>query len=323
MSEKISVIVAIFDIEKYVRRCLDSILAQTYRELEIILVDDGSTDSCGAICDEYGGRDARVKVIHKKNGGLADARNAGIAVATGSFYIFVDGDDYLAPQMVQRLMETQRAADADITLCGYMCVDEAGNHQQPPHRMPKAFARAHTGREVLSGTALEKTWVYWLVSWNKLYRASLFDSVRYPVGKLHEDAFIMHRLYYAANRVACCDEMLYYYVQRPDSITNRRYSAQRLDEAEAFLDWIDLALEKRLSKHAVRAFFYQFEHIIYASYGRAKRGDQRVKERRAKLYGEFKTRFSALRHFSGGPAFKLRVLAMLLRANLAEHRILA
>ena len=323
MSETVSVIVAIYDGKRYLRPCIDSILAQTYAQLEIILVDDGSTDGCGGICDAYGGRDARVKVIHKKNGGLADARNAGIAAATGEFYAFVDGDDYLAPQMIERLLAAQRQADADITICRYVCVDEQGREEKPRHRMPRPFARARTGREVLSGTPLEKTWVYWLVSWNKLYRASLFDALRYPVGKLHEDAFIMHRLYYAANRVACCDETLYYYVQRPNSITNRRYDAQRLDEAEAFLDWVDLALDKRLGAHAVRAFFYQFEHIIRTSYDRAELGDEGVARRRAKLYGEFKKRFGALIAFGGGPAYTMRVLRMRLRAWLAERRVSA
>ncbi len=320
MAETISVIVAIYDVERYLRRCIDSILAQTYRELEIILVDDGSTDGCGAICDEYAVRDRRVKVIHKENGGLADARNAGIAAATGVFYTFVDGDDYMSPLMIQRLYNAQKQSDADITICRYNCVDEEGHEEALRHSMPHAFRRARTGREVLSGTALEKTWVYWLVAWNKLYRASLFDKLRYPAGKLHEDVFIMHRLYYAANRVDSCDDALYYYVQRPDSITNRRYTAQRLDEAEAFLDWIDLALDKGLGAHAVRAFFYQFEHIIRLSYDRAEHGDARVQARRVKLYGEFKKRYPVLMRFGGGPAFKLRVMRMRLRAWLAERQ---
>ena len=121
--DKISIIIPVYNVETYIHKCIGSVLAQTYRNIEVILVDDGSPDNSGIICDEYAKKDKRVIVIHKKNGGLSDARNAGIDAATGDYIVFVDSDDYIAPDMIEKLYETQKRNNADITVCGYRWVE--------------------------------------------------------------------------------------------------------------------------------------------------------------------------------------------------------
>lgn len=234
----ISVIVPIYKVEKYLRRCVDSILAQTYGDLEVILVDDGSPDGSGMICDEYAQKDSRVRVVHKKNGGLSDARNAGLEVATGEYIGFIDSDDYIHPQMYEKLLTALEQTGSQISLCGYAYVDEQTG----------AFDESYLSlnpitTEVLSRMqALEKINSYrsdsffYVTAWNKLYKRELFANARFMKGKLHEDEFIVHHLINMASSVATIEDILYYYVQRSGSIMNSRVTEKSLDIVEAMLD---------------------------------------------------------------------------------------
>ena len=234
-SDKISVIVPIYKVEKYIGKCVESIINQTHSNLEIILVDDGSPDTCGEICDAYAAKDTRVKVIHKENGGLSDARNAGIEVATGDYIGFVDSDDYIHSQMYEKLLGAILEHGADMSICSYECVDEEG----------EVITRENPIRtEVLSNiAALEKladpNWWYYTIACDKLYKKKLFDTVRFPKGKIHEDQFTVHELFYACEKIATITDKLYFYLQRNNSIMSTRIGISHLDDIEALCNRSD------------------------------------------------------------------------------------
>lgn len=243
MEELISVIVPVYKVEKYLRKCLDSVCGQTWNKLEIILVDDGSPDGCGAICDEYAEKDSRVKVIHKENGGLSDARNAGLEAAAGRYIGFVDSDDYIKPEMYESMLHKMKNEDVDLVVCGVLNVDEQGNvltGKQMP--MPEKDMRM-TGEEAL-GQLAGRNLICFGTAVNRLYKAELFQGIRFPVGRLHEDDFVAHRILGKCGKVYFLGESLYYYVQRPGSITMEVFSLKRLDGVDAWLDRAQYALEK-------------------------------------------------------------------------------
>ena len=217
MSSLISVIVPIYKVEDYLRKCVDSILNQTYKNLEIVLVDDGSPDHCGEICDEYAQMDSRITVIHKQNGGLSDARNAGIDVAHGEYIMFVDSDDYIANNMLEKLFFAIQTQDADMSLCNFLKVDDNGNTLNKKKSTVSIKNVVLTGLEAVQRLILNDGYHY-TIAWCKLYKAELFQEVRFPKGKYNEDEFVSHVLYAKCSRVACVEEALYYYVQRKDSI---------------------------------------------------------------------------------------------------------
>ncbi len=222
----ISVIVTVYNIREYIEKCIDSIKNQTYQHLEILVVDDGSNDGSGELCDNLATQDERIKVIHKPNGGLSDARNSALDVATGEYVAFVDGDDWIHPQMYELLLCAICSGDADISACNYT------------HNI-QDFNRTYNAQnieiEVLSGVDaflnIEKTLQ---MAWNKLYRRKLFSKIRYPIGRLHEDEYVLLDILYNAKRVSIVDYRLYFYTVRDDSIM-ANMSIKRIDDIiEAF-----------------------------------------------------------------------------------------
>lgn len=234
MDVLISVIVPVYKVEKYLDRCVESIIAQSYNALEIILVDDGSPDCCGQKCDLWAVKDSRIKVLHKANGGLSDARNAGIRAAAGEYIIFVDSDDYIAPEMIARLYQAAVHAKAPMAICDVCCIDDAG---VPAGKSEDSPLRDEilTAEQILPRFYQEKG-LFYIVAWNKLYHRSLLDDETFPVGKWHEDEFVAAQLIWRAERVACIEYPGYYYVtQREGSIMNIRNDIRHLDALEALL----------------------------------------------------------------------------------------
>lgn len=215
MKNLISVIVPVYNVESYLERCIDSIINQTYSNLEIILVNDGSTDSSGSICEQYSEKDSRIKVIHKKNGGLSDARNVGLDVATGEFISFIDSDDWVSRTMFSEMVE-QFIDNVDIV--GAKFIESSGQIEQ---------SLINDSGQVLifSGEAALKAHLngkYFYISvWNKLYRRELFEQLRFPVGRLAEDLYITHKLLIKSRQVAFIDKTVMYYFQREGSIMHR------------------------------------------------------------------------------------------------------
>ena len=210
---KISVIVPVYKVEPYLRKCLDSIVNQTYQNLEIILVDDGSPDSCGAICDEYTAKDQRILVIHQPNGGLSAARNAGLDIATGECIGFVDSDDWVEPKMFEALLWGLETAGADIAVCGRY---EEYKDRRVAIDWPEnqAMNCEEALEELLHNERLQN------LVWDKLYRRELFEGIRFPEGKTFEDIAVMYRLFLRSEKVLCVPGAMYHYLQRPDSIVS-------------------------------------------------------------------------------------------------------
>lgn len=231
----ISVIVPVYNVEKYLKKCVDSILAQTYANLEIILVDDGSPDNCPAICDEYSKKDSRIVVIHKENGGLSDARNAGLEIARGEYIGFVDSDDYIAPEMYEVLLFTAQKNDADIALCNYIRVNEDYEKIESDTIGKRATDRKYSREEFIC-ELMQPYGDYYIVAWNKLYKSSIFCGLCFEVGKQHEDQFIIHYIVDRCNIIASTKRDLYYYVQRKGSIMAKGIDVHTMDVGEALID---------------------------------------------------------------------------------------
>ena len=212
----ISVIVPVYKVEKYLDRCVQSIVDQTYRNLEIILVDDGSPDNCPAMCDAWAEKDKRVKVIHKENGGLSDARNAGMIAASAEYIGFVDSDDYISNGMYQLLYENLHTNDSDVAACGVEMVFEDGNPSSLLTKTGSCVMDRTTAMEAI----VQESWLKQPV-WYKLYKADLIRDIPFPVGKYHEDVFWTWRVIARAEKVSVVDTPCYFYVQRTPLKPNR------------------------------------------------------------------------------------------------------
>ena len=224
----ISVIVPIYNVEPYLRRCVDSLLGQTHRDLELILVDDGSPDGCGAVCDEYAAMDGRVRVLHKPNGGLSDARNAGLQIARGELIAFVDSDDWVSPNYLERLHTALRQTGADICECSWL--KTVGETACPAAQGEvRVFAPEEAMEQLIHDGEFRQH------VWNKLYRREVIADIFFPKGKTNEDEFWTYQVFGRAQKVAKIPDVLYFYFQRPSSIMGETYSLKRLDALEAKL----------------------------------------------------------------------------------------
>ena len=213
----VSIIVPVYNVEKYVAKCLDSLLQQTYRDIEIIVVDDGTKDRSGEICDEIAKNDKRVKVFHKKNGGLSSARNYGIRKAKGDYICLVDSDDYVRSGFVELMLRAAQEDDADVVVCGY--------NEQKPEKMVLTGEQAAI-RLLIQQDNME------IIAWNKMYKRSLFDRILYPEGHNYEDTLTTYKLLSEADKVAYVAESLYCYVERGGSITNKDDKQEKLTHRE-------------------------------------------------------------------------------------------
>ena len=226
MHDLISVIIPIYKVEEYLDACVTSVLAQTHKNLEIILVDDGSPDHCPRMCDDWAEKDNRIRVIHKPNGGLSDARNAGIDIATGDYIAFVDSDDYIKPDMMEKLYAAIRKENADIAACGFLNC-EGGNQTA-------WGCRDFAGIPEEIFALLYQDTAYPVAACNKLYRRECWQKLRFPVGKTCEDAFTTYRLIHNARRIVMIPQALYCYRIRPGSIMTAAFSLKKMDEEEAW-----------------------------------------------------------------------------------------
>ena len=229
----VSIIVPVYNVERYLDKCIQSILKQTFYDFEVILVDDGSTDNSGKICDKYGKLDSRVKVIHKKNGGLSSARNKGIEVAKGNFIAFIDSDDYIHNQMLEILYKGINQNNSDISICKYKRFKENEIIKDKTYDIESISFKNYTNIEALSNLQSESV-VEFVIACNKLYRKELFNNLRYEDGRIHEDEFIIHKLLYKCNLVSYTSAELYYYLRRDNSIMALRNNNSILDALDAY-----------------------------------------------------------------------------------------
>lgn len=260
MQPLISVIVPIYKVEDYLKRCVSSIQAQTYSNLEIILVDDGSPDSCGTLCDSFAKEDERIVVIHKENGGLSDARNAGLDIAKGEFVAFVDSDDYIAPFFVETLYHALRETQSDTALCSYAVVDEE-RYDVFKEVDSDTPVNTYERRELLSNLydANHEDATYFIVAWNKLYRRELWHDVRFPKGKIHEDEATTYKIYDRCQKGVYIKTPMYGYFNSKSSITRDAFNVKRLE-------WMD-ALNDRI------AYFQRKKENDFVAFGLKARAD--------------------------------------------------
>ena len=271
MDKLISVIVPIYKIEPYIRQCIESILSQTYRELEIILIDDGSPDSCGKICEEYALMDDRLKVIHKENGGLSDARNYGLKVAQGAYVSFIDGDDYIDKSFYKMLMDAAEKEDCAIAEC-YSISFEDGTIPKSVYKKGYNYLNSFEWlTESSVGDFLP------CVVWNKIYKKELFDNIEFPVGRHYEDEATTYKVIYKANRIIRIKAALYFYRQRSGSITKLEKNMKEINEQY-------IALEEKCD------FFRNCNEIEIEKFAKTKLAIYMasVYRTRKKLTGEYK-----------------------------------
>ena len=222
-SPLISVIVPVYKVEKYLDRCIGSVIAQTYKNLEIIMIDDESPDNCPEMCDEYARRDTRIKVIHKKNGGLSDARNIGLAVATGEYIAFVDSDDWIESDFIEILYNNAEKEHADISIIGYTLVwDDGRTRRFSQDDEYYTFDTDNAIRELLNQRKFQ------CMVCQKMYKNYIFDSVKFPIGKVYEDVAVGLPTFLRAKKIVVSGKSKYNYYQRNDSIVNSKFDKRKL-----------------------------------------------------------------------------------------------
>lgn len=216
----VSVIVPVYNAENYLARCLDSIAGQTYRNLEIILVNDGSTDRSGDICLQYAQNDPRIRLLSQENQGLSAARNAGLDHMAGEYIHFVDADDYISPYMVETLMDKLLRYDVSLAVCSYLAVEDSDDHAalDPVPAQETDFCKKLRRNEVFDLMGTDGIGKF-ISAWGKIYSKKIFETLRYPVGRLYEDDFLFHRIYSQVDAVCYVDLKLYAYRQSLTSIT--------------------------------------------------------------------------------------------------------
>ena len=230
----VSIIVPVYKVENEIDRCIQSILNQTYTSIEIILVDDGSPDKCPEICDAYAKQDKRIKVIHKENGGLSDARNVGLDVAKGEYIAFIDSDDWVEDSFIEQLLTNLISTNSDISICGYTLVNE--NNQKRHYSAQKDLELLENEEALRELFTQEK---FGCMVWQKLYRKELFKDIRFPVNKLYEDVAVSLPLFIKSKQCVISNKELYFYFQRNSSIVNSRFNKNKLDMLEFIQNMID------------------------------------------------------------------------------------
>lgn len=261
----ISVIVPVYNVQQYLERCLDSILRQTYDNLEIILVDDGSTDSSGRICDNYKEKDSRIFVIHKENGGLSDARNAGIEAATGDYIAFVDSDDWIDDDMYEVLYQILQENDADIAECSYRNVfvdhiEEETSNTGECLKADKLFALEN-----------QLAWInFRSIVWNKIFKKNIFKNLRFPIGKFHEDEFIIYKAFYLAEKLVSIDISKYNYIREREGSITVEFREKNIDKCEAMKERLEFICSKEelypLKNKMLDAYYWVIFDVLHNCY---------------------------------------------------------
>lgn len=263
----VSIIIPIFNVERYLNRCITSIADQTYQDIQIVLVDDGSTDRSPEICDSWAAKDSRVTVAHQTNGGVSIARNRGLDMATGEYILWVDSDDYIAPETVEIMMRTVMQTHADMVICDFKKGTDAQYTFETSAEIPC--------EQINSITALDRIYadahsaLRYAAPWAKLTKRSIYQDIRYPEGKIFEDIYTTHKLLLRCDRITVLDIPLFYYFQRPDSIMNATFSMKKLDYLQALVERI--AFFKEHSFDALESIAYdELLHSLIWEYSRTR-----------------------------------------------------
>ncbi len=310
MEYLVSIVVPVYNVEPYLDRCVKSIVEQTYRPIEIILVDDGSTDLSGSMCDKWSQKDPRIKVIHKVNGGLSDARNVGIDSAKGEFISFIDSDDYIALDMIESTLTRMVENRCEIGICNMISFDENGNES--------VFYAPTDELTIWKGNEKYKTLSQPSVC-NKIFNIRLFDGVDFPRGRYYEDTFVYHELLYKSSGTVLTGKTGYFYLKRSDSIIGQF----RCDDR--YFDFVHAVWErtKFLQEHQIYPYTYEACLGLYAAYSNcidsfSKNSEYHEKLRIAKM--EYTYAYATLMKDHVPIGFKQRVRLYLLKFFPSLHR---
>lgn len=254
----ITIVVPVYKVEEYLARCVDSIINQTYKDFELLLVDDGSPDNCGKMCDEYAEKDSRIFVIHQKNGGLSAARNTGLnwfyEQNRSDYITFVDSDDWLHPEYLRTLMSGITETNLKISVCNYKRV----TGEIPHENYENAEYELTTPEDFL----VNHSWQY-NYAWGKLYHKSVFDDVRYPVGKNFEDTFTTYKALHKCKKIAYTDTQLYYYLRNETGISRSPWNTSELVIFDAMQEQMQFYKENGLQKAYEKEFQLFVHHHAY------------------------------------------------------------
>ena len=304
MSEKISIIIPVYNVEDYLPKCLNSLIYQTYQNLEIILVDDGSPDKCGKICDWYANKDKRIHVIHKKNEGVARARNDGIEYATGDYISFIDSDDWIAKDAYEVLYQGLKKYHADCAVGGCVKVIDKDGHlmfEQKPHSKVKCETAAEAMKKVLLvGSAV----------WNRLFKRQVFEQIRFPLDRINDDEVVALHAYAECSKIVFLNKDTYYYRIRQNSITTSKFSIRNVD---CYYNSIDnLNFIKQKMPDLIECAEYKYIKAMLYSYVNLKRMKKNfeVEQIRQRLYKDIKSSQSIAYHNSY-VTFPMKVLMFL------------
>ena len=273
----VSIIIPIYNVRKYLEKCIRTVREQSYTNIEIILVDDGSTDGSGDECDKFAKEDERIIVIHKKNGGLSDARNYGLDKARGDYIVFVDSDDYINGRMIELMLNCYVKEEYDLVICLDKAVyDDYG--EEDDKKFDASKVRTITPKEVLDDSLV--------TAWNKMYKSETWKELRFPVGRYHEDEFLLHRIVYGMRKIALIPTCLYYYRQRENSIVHTYSSKKMWDAFDAYCDRLRFIKETGWRDVSERTI-YIFTNFVIKYYFE---GDNSILlEDRNKLYAAWKS----------------------------------
>lgn len=314
MNPLISVVVPIYNVEKYLRKCIDSILSQSYANLEIILVDDGSPDNSGEICDEYANRDHRIKVIHKENGGLSSARNAGLDVCTGEYISFIDSDDFVSPYFIQALYSAAEKYDADVTTYNwyFSFSDENEVHLDTLETTRSEIKTVRESLELMFYQCIPSG------AQHRLYKRYIFDTLRYPVGDLFEEMATVYKTYLLSRKTAVVYGNHYAYRINPNGIVRMKFSDKKLIcvpvSQKTYADIIDY--DESL-KDAVSSRMFAFIYQIFLQVPSDDKSNQKLLWNELKKYNK-----SVIRNRNRMVRKKNKIAAVLMCSGRSiTHRI--
>lgn len=265
--ELISVIIPAYNVEKYLAACLESIVCQTYNNLEIVVIDDGSTDNTAVICDEYAKKDSRIRIIHQENKGIASTRNVGIHEAKGEYLFWIDSDDFVDKNIIMKLYKLIRKYSADISICDYIQGSNRDYQFVSSGRIEESILEAKTGFEKIYES--NHSSFIMAASWGKLIRKSAYDGLKYPDGLIFEDIYMSHHLIANCEKIVYTNEIMYYYYQWPESILGKKLHINKLDYLGAFeerIHFFDKLGYMDLKELATK----QYLHSLMWEYSRAK-----------------------------------------------------
>lgn len=307
---KLSIIVPVYNVENYLCKCIDSILNQNFKDFEVILVDDGSIDRSGKICDIYANKDNRVKVIHKNNGGLSSARNMGLDVAKGEYIGFVDSDDWIEPDMYERMYNEIIKTNSDIIVCNFKKVFK---------NVEESYIYRNKSLDLNNIEALNELYnikYIYNLAWNKIYKKSLFDNLRYKEGFIYEDEFIIHHLLYKSNKTRYIPENFYNYYQREGSIINSKFNIRKYDRVLALGERIEFFKKIKLND-LVKKAEKEYVDLFIWNYFLVKRNIKNCNEDLLKFKEDFKKKVnSILKNDLISLKYKISILVFIINDNL-------